>query len=132
MAKDSQWQFEHTIGRWGHRQESAKRAARKLAHELQRRRGGRPRAEERTGRWRAMYEGRDPELESMLDPGLDGENGLSRYRLLVWLDWQRHAEDWKRDRYPASRTHPGEIDPAFLRAGEDRVRKALGKRLQTP
>ena len=51
--------------------------------------------------------------------------------MLRWLDWQRHPTDWPRDRYPASKSDLDDMDAAFLRAAEDRVRHALRKALLT-
>lgn len=105
--------------------ELAARAAERADRE-KRLRSGITTADKRHARWRWMYEGNNPELEELL-----ATDGLSRYRAIAWLDWQRHPEDWPRNQYPASRCDQEDIDPKFLRTAEDRVRHGLRKALQT-
>jgi len=130
-ARDPHWQFQRTVDRWGERKDSARRAATKLRDTLRRPRGGRPAKLALHERWRAMYEGRDAELEELLADDSLSRDGLSRIRAVAFLDWQRHPDDWPRDRYPSSRHDADEIDRSFLRPAEDRVRKGLKKALQS-
>jgi hypothetical protein len=109
------------IRRWG---VHGVKAARAVVLQLQRRRsGGRPPSTALHNRWVAMYEGGDAELEELL---VGSE--LTRFRAIAWLDWQRHPEDWPRERYPASRTDADDADPKSLRPMERRLRDALRAR----
>ena len=48
--------------------------------------------------------------------------------LVALRDWQERPEDWPRDRYPASKTDPGDFQNGRVRElVRDRVRKALQK-----
>jgi len=67
-----------------------------------------------------MFAGRDAELEELL-----ASDGLSRLRAIAWLDWQRHPQDWPRDKWPASRSDPDDIDPVMIGGASNRVKKAL-------
>ena len=101
-------------------------AVRRLEQALRRRRGGAPAKDELHIRWLAMFEGNDEELEEMLvdDQAFSGDR-LSRIRTLAWLDWQRHPDDWPRDRWFASPSDGSELDPELVAGAGERVRKGL-------
>jgi hypothetical protein len=111
--------------RWGkHGNGYARRAARRLEEALeeaiQRPIGGRPPKTELHQRWLAMFNGQDAELEQLL-----ASDSMSRIRAIAWLDWQRHPEDWPRDKWFASRADPEDLDPQLLVGAAETVKKAL-------
>ena len=113
--------FNRELAAWAVRNPAAaKRAADRLIAALRRSRGGAPRKTQLHARWSAMFAGRDAELEELL-----ASDGLSRLRAIAWLDWQRHPQDWPRDKWPASRSDPDDIDPVMIGGASNRVKKAL-------
>jgi len=100
--------------------QALERAGTALTEALRRRRGGAPSKRELHARWLSMFNGEDVELEELI-----GDDPKRRVRTIAWLDWQRHPEDWPRQKWPASRFDPEDIEPNLLPAARERVKKAL-------
>jgi transcriptional regulator with XRE-family HTH domain len=120
--------FHLRMARWGTKgTDYAKRAAADLEEALRRRRGGAPQKAALHGRWLAMFNGEDVELEELL-----AADGMSRTRAIAWLDWQRHPEDWSREKWPASSSDREDIEPLILAGAKARVEKALQRARTKP
>jgi hypothetical protein len=116
------------VARWGQRGNGyLRRATERYEAAVARRRGGAPPKTELHERWRAMRDGQDPELEELL-----AADGMKRTPAIAWLDWQRYPVDWPREKWPASRSDPDDMDGTFMRAAADRVWQALRKMPANP
>lgn len=76
-------------------------------------------AEERHSRWRDALQKKQTE-----DPGA---STAALKRQIVLEDWQRYPEDWPRDRYPASKSGPDDIDRHAYETALERLKKSLQK-----
>lgn len=124
LRKNPEARFALRMGRWGMKSVAhAKRAADALARDLRRRRGGAPPKDELHGRWLAMSEGKDAELERLLE--IDESRNGDRVRLIVLLDWQRYEHDWPRHKWPAHPGDPESLQRALVDGACRRVRAGI-------